>query len=347
MMGVQMKNVDKAAGMLMCLGVDKAAQVLAHLTQEEIQQLMGKIAKMQRLNSALRDDLLVELHERYERGVAEETVGGIDYVQKLLTEAFDEERAGVFLEQLQPTKAARPFNGLRNADARRIVDVIANEHPRIIALVLYYLPREKAVQVMAGLPKPVRQEAVLRLVNIQPAAPHMIASLEQMLMQRLAEMHSDAQDETVDTGKVTGTDILVDIITRSEHSVERDIYTFLQERDPELAEEVRRAIFVFEDIGRLEPRALQLVLRELSSQEIALALKTAADELKEMIFENVSENASKMIKEELEMLGRVRVSVVEEAQQKMIDATRRLADAGTIELPHAGSSEAEAEDAMV
>lgn len=327
-----MKNLDKAAGMLVCLGIDKAAQVLAHLSQDEIQLLAGKIAQMQHIGSDTRKHLLVELKDRYAEGGFSIDPGGIEYVRKLLTETFDGERAEMLLDQLMKSGSSRPFNTFRRIDARRIIGVISNEPPHIVALVLYYLPRDKSAQVLAGLPTQLRQEAVMRLVNIQFPSPHMVSHLEQLLLQRLSEMHGENEEDDVDVGMMTGTRMLVEILTCADHSVERGIYNFLVERDPELADEVRKSIFVFEDIAKLEPRAIQTILREVSSQEIALSLKTASEDFKKMVFSNLSENAAKMAREEVDVLGPVRISIVEEAQQKIIEVVRKLADEGTIDM---------------
>lgn len=325
-------NLEKAAGMLICLGIDKAAQVLSYLSQEEVQILASQITRMGRISGESRRMLIAELRERYRKGGWSIDPGGLEYVRQLLTETFDAERAEMLIEQLMQSNTSRPFASLRRVDARRILDVIANEHPSIIALVLYYLPREKAAQVICGLPEARRNEAVMRLANMQTPVPHMVAHLEQLIMQRLSESHGDTGDEDVDVGNVTGARTLVEILGRTDSKVEHGIYNFLQERNPSLAEEVRKSMFVFEDISRLEPRALQTLLREMSPQELALAMKKSSDELKEAIFNNVSENAAKMIREEQEMMGPVRLSMVEEAQQKVVSTARRLADEGIIEL---------------
>ncbi|MHB0938365.1 MAG: flagellar motor switch protein FliG [Armatimonadota bacterium] len=325
-------NMEKAAGMLICMGIDKAAQVLSFLSQDEVQMLANQITRLGRISTETRRELIIELKERYRTGGWSIDPGGLDYVRKLLSETFDPERAEMLIEQLMQSNTSRPFASLRRVDARRIMDVISNEHPSIVALVLYYLPREKAAQVVCGLPEGLRNEAVMRLVNMQTPVPHMVAHLEQLILQRLSENHGDNEDEDLDVGNVTGARTLVEILGRTDSKVEHGVYNYLQERNPDLAEEVRKSMFVFEDLTRLSPRSLQTLLRELSPQELALAMKKSTEELKEAVFGNVSENAAKMIREEQEMMGPVRLSMVDEAQQKVVSTARRLADEGTIEL---------------
>jgi len=267
------------------------------------------------------------------------TSGGMEFVHRLLAQTFGAERAGTVLEQLTQRRGTRPFAILKTVEARRILDVIAPEHPCIIALVLYYLPRDKAAQILSSLVEDVRHEVVMRLVNMQMPNPQMVSRLEELLAEKLADSMVGGEDRDHDFGNVTGARTLVEILGRVDPVVEKRIYSFLQEHDPALAEEVHKSMFVFEDIMRLDQRVLQLVLRELSSQEVAFALKGAAEELKALIFSNVSENSARTICEELELMGPVRASQVEEARQKVVATVRALAEAGTINL-----AETEAEE---
>ncbi|MHB9130787.1 MAG: flagellar motor switch protein FliG [Armatimonadota bacterium] len=331
-MAEPLTNVEKAAAMLVCLGVDKAAQVLSHLSHEEVQRLANQMAHLGPISHDSRDEILEDLAQRYRKARRSVDSGGMEFVRRLLAETFGEERAALVIEQLTVANASRPFSSLRKVDTRRILDVISSEHPSVIALVMYYLQRDKAAQVMAGLPEDIRHEVVMRLVALQSPMPQMVARLESLLSQKISETRGDDDEGDCDVGTVSGARSLVEILGRADPNVEQGVYEFLQQHDPELAEEVRKSMFVFDDIARLDQRALQLLLRELSSQEIALAMKSAADQFRSLVYANVSENSAKTIKEELDLLGPVRVSVVEEAQQKMIAAARRLADSGIISL---------------
>lgn len=329
---VTYSNVEKAAAFLVSLGIDRAAAVLSHLDYEEVQVIARQMAHIRKIPGEQRRVLLEELQQRCGSVGIGAADGGYSFLQRLLAETFGEERAMLVLDQLSQTKAMRPFSSLRAVDPHRILDILAGENPGVIALVLYYLPRDKSAQVLAGLPDALRHEVVMRMVNLKTPQQQIVARLEQILSQKLSDTRGDDEDGERDIGTVTGARALVEILGRADPNVERRVYEFLQERDPVLAEEVRKSMFVFEDVSRLDARSMQLVLRELSSQEIALSLKSATEEIRNLVFSNVSENAAKSIREELELLGPVRVSQVEEAQQKVVSTVRRMVDAGTITL---------------
>ncbi|MHB9025438.1 MAG: flagellar motor switch protein FliG [Armatimonadota bacterium] len=337
-MSTSLTPIEKSAAMLVCLGIEKSAQVLAHLSSEEVQLLADEVAHTGRINQKDRETLLSELNLRYSSAELEATSGGLSFVQSLLVELFGEERATLVIEQLTENRNSRPFRAFRAVDARRILDLISSEHPSIIALVVYYLPREKAAQVMAGLPDQLRQQVVMRLVNLKNPLPQIVSRLEQMLLKKLSDDRGFDEDGDRDVGTISGARALVEILGHADHGVERSIYEFLQECDPTLAEEVRKSMFVFEDLMRLESRALQTILREVATQDLALSLKGTSEEMKNLVFNNVSENMGKAIREELELLGPVRVSQVEEAQQKVVSVVRRMADEGVISY-HPGDEE--------
>lgn len=331
-------TMSKAATMLVCLGVEKAAQVFQHLSHEEVKFLATQITRVGHVNGEMRDALLDELQLRYDE--AEKAAdGGLEFVEQVLTQTFGDERAALVLEQLTEKTVSRPFGSLRGVEPHRILETIANEHPSIIALVVYYLPRQSSAAIIAGLPDAVRNEVIMRLVNLRLPMPQMIARLEEVLSQKLSAVKAAGQSER-DYGVVIGGKALVEILRHSDARIERSIHAYLEEHDPVLAAEVRKVMFVFEDIAMLEKRDLQLVLREVPTQELALALKGAAEEIRVLVFENVSENAAKTIREELELLGTVRLAQVDEAQQKVVSTVRRLAAAEMITI-HTGSEEEE------
>lgn len=329
-MTTQMNNLEKAASILICLGVEKAAQVLSYLSNDEVQLVAAQMTHTGRIPKEVRLELIQELKDRSLTVDYHNSKGGLAFVHSLLSQTFGEERASMVLEQLTQRKVARPFNSLRSVDAHRLLDIISNEHPSVIALVLYYLPRDKAASILAGLADAIRHEVVMRMVNLQRPQPQMVSRLEQIIAQNLSD--SGGEDEERDYGNMTGARTLVEILGRVDPGVERRVYEFLQQRDPALAEEVRKSMFVFEDIAKLDRIALPLVLRELSSQEIAMALKGSEESLKSLIYANVSENSAKNIKEEIDLMGPIRVSQVEEAQQKVVSVVRRLAELGTITM---------------
>ena len=336
-----LSNLEKAAGILVCMGIERSAQVLAHMSSEEVQLLADQMAHFGRITGDMRRELILDFQDRYNSTHNESASGGLPFVQRLLSELFGEERAGLVLEQLSQAKSGggRPFRSLRSVDAHRILDVIGGEHPSVIALVLYYLPREKAATILSGLPDHIRQETVLRLVNVQTPVPQLVSRLEQLMAQNLSDAHSVEVDSDRDFGKLTGARVLVEILGKTHPGVEKRVYQFLQEREPGLAEEVRKSMFVFEDIARLDARSLQMVLREVSAQETAMSLKNVPDELRNLIYANVSSNVAAMIAEELELLGPVRLSQVEEAQQNVVATVRRLIEEGVVTLGRADEAD--------
>lgn len=337
---MEMGSLEKAAAILVCLGVEKAAQVFSLLSFEEVQVLATQMAHTGRINDALRRELLTELRDHANSpAMLLASAGGLEFVHRLLAQTFGDERAATVLDQLTHQKGSRPFSILRTVDARRILDILASEHPSVIALVVYYLPREKAGQLLSGLVDEIRHDVVMRLVNLQSPSPQMVSRLEELLAERLADTISGNESREREFGSVTGARALVEILGRVDPTVERRVYEFLQERDPALAEEVRKSMFVFEDLNKLDQRTLQPVLRELTSQELALAMKGASEDLRRLVLSNVSSNTAKSIQEELELLGPVRVSQVEEAQQKVVATVRRLAETGIINLSQSEQEE--------
>jgi flagellar motor switch protein FliG len=329
----QLTNIEKAAAILVSLGVEKAAQVLAHLTYDQVQLLASQMVHTGRITPETREELCEELVEKYSNSLGDDAVGGLAFVQRILSETFGNDRASLVMEQLMPNKSGKPFMSLRSADPPKIMDVLAGENPAVIAIVMYYLPRDKAAHILAGLADGIRDEVVLRLINMDTPVPQMVSRLDELLTRKLAEIQSgDEETREKDIGKVSGARTLVEILGQAHPSVEKRTYEFLQTKDPELAEEVRKSMFVFEDINKLLPKDVQQVVRELTNQEIAISLKTASDDLKKLVFANVSENTAKMIAEEISLMGPIRVSTVEETQQKVVATVRRLAEEGLINM---------------
>lgn len=331
-MPVIMDNLSKAAAMLVCMGIDKSAQVLAHLSPQEVQLLADQMTQIGRISNEARSELITDLLDRYGRAQLEDSVGGMDFVHRLLAQLFGEERASLVLEQLSQNTSSRPFKRLRNVEAHRLLEVLSHEHPAVIALVLYYIPRERAAQVIAGLSDATRQEVVMRMVHLSTPMPQMVSRLEQLLLQKLSDSRGSEEGSEQGFDRITGARALVEIMSRSNPAIERRVYEFLQEKDPALAEEVRKTMFVFEDLQRLDPRDVQVILRQITAHDMALSLKNAEDDMRNLVFNNVSENFAKTIREELELLGPTRLSQVEEAQQLVVEAARRLAEEGTVHL---------------
>ena len=226
-----------------------------------------------------------------------------------------------------------PFEFLRRTEASQILNVIANEHPQTIALILAYLPSETAAQVVSSLPDDVQSDVAMRIALMDRTAPEVIREIERVLERKLSSVI------TQDFTSAGGLRSLVDLLNQVNRTTERTIVEALEEQNPELADEVRRMMFLFEDITVLDDRSIQQVLREVDTKELTMALKGVGADVQDAILRNMSERAATNIREELEFMGPVRVKQVEEAQQKVVAVIRRLEEAGTIVIIRGGEDQ--------
>lgn len=314
---------QKAAILLVSLGTDASAEVFKHLRPDEIDELTLEIAGMGHISQE-RKQAVVE--EFYEVAVAQEYIaeGGLEYARDILKKALGEQRANEVMARLSSSIQVSPFEFLRRTDASQILNVIANEHPQTIALILAYLPADTAAQVVSSLPDDVQADVAMRIALMDRTAPEVIREIERVLERKLSSVI------TQDFTSAGGLRSLVDLLNQVDRATERTIVESLEEQNPELADEVRRMMFLFEDIVVLDDRSIQQVLREVDTKELSVALKGVSPEVQDAIFRNMSERAATNIKEELEFMGPVRVKQVEEAQQKVVAVIRRLEEAGTI-----------------
>ncbi len=314
---------QKAAILLVSLGTDASAEVFKHLRPDEIDELTLEIAGMGHIPQE-RKQAVVE--EFYEVAVAQEYIaeGGLEYARDILQKALGEQRANEVMARLSSSIQVSPFEFLRRTDASQILNVIANEHPQTIALILAYLPADTAAQVVSSLPDDVQADVAMRIALMDRTAPEVIREIERVLERKLSSVI------TQDFTSAGGLRSLVDLLNQVDRATERTIVESLEEQNPELADEVRRMMFLFEDIVVLDDRSIQQVLREVDTKELSVALKGVTPEVQDAIFRNMSERAATNIKEELEFMGPVRVKQVEEAQQKVVAVIRRLEEAGTI-----------------
>ena len=323
---------QKAAVLLVSLGTDASAEVFKHLRPEEIDELTLEIAGMGHISQD-RKQAVVE--EFYEVAVAQEYIaeGGLEYARDILQKALGEHRANEVMARLSSSIQVSPFEFLRRTEASQILNVMANEHPQTIALVLAYLPPETAAQVVSSLPDDVQADVAMRIALMDRTAPEVIREIERVLERKLSSVI------TQDFTSAGGLRSLVDLLNQVDRQTERTIVETLEEQNPELADEVRRMMFLFEDIVVLDDRSIQQVLREVDTKELSIALKGVSPEVQDAIFRNMSERAATNIKEELEFMGPVRVKQVEEAQQKVVAVIRRLEEAGTIVIIRGGEDQ--------
>ncbi len=325
-------NRKKAAILLVALGPDTASQIFQHLTPDEIEYLSVEVARMGRVNAQLRESVIEEFHELC---VAQEFIaeGGMDAAREMLMSAFGEEKASLIVSRVMQALQVMPFDFLKKADASQITTFIQNEHPQTIALILAYLQPAQSAAILSGLPQDLRAEVARRIATLDKTPPEVIREVEAVLQKKLSSV------VTTDFSHAGGVKSLVEVLNYVDRSTEKTIIESLSENNPEIAEEVKKNMFVFEDIILLDDRAIQMVLKEVDTKELAVALKGVGEATQARIFKNMSERAAAMMKEEMEFMGPVRLRAVEESQQRIVGIIRKLEEAGEIIVARGGGEE--------
>jgi len=318
-----MKGRRKAAILLVLLGPETAAQVYRHLDEATIEMLTLEIAAVRRVDPEEREAVLKEVKEIL---MAKEFLGrgGVAYARELLEQAMGREKAEELLRKLTSSLQTKPFDFLRASDPVQLFSFLQGEHPQMIALILSFLPADRAAAVLGGLPPESQADVALRIAKMDRVTPEVLRETERVLEKKMSAVMG------ADFSLAGGVDSVVQILNKSGRKTEKNILEILDERDPELAEEIRKKLFTFEDILRIDDRSLQKALRDVDGKEMALALKGVSENLKEKFFRNMSSRAVEMLKEEMELLGPVRLRDVEEAQQKIVNRIRSLEEAGEI-----------------
>lgn len=323
---------QKAAILLITLGPELSAQIFQHLKDEEIEQLTLEIANIRKVKNEEKEDIVSEFHEMC---VAKEYIsqGGIDYAKDILERALGSQKAIDIINRLSSTLQVKPFDFVRKTDPSQLLNFIQSEHPQTIALIMAYLEPEQAAIILSAL-SPERQSDVARRIAIMDrTSPEVIREIEKLLERKLSSVVSE------DFTSAGGVKSVVEVLNRVDRTTEKTIMETLEVSEPELAEEIKRLMFVFEDVVQLDDRAIQQVLREVDTKELALALKGASEEVNNKIRKNMSKRASDMLKEDIDFMGPVRLRDVEEAQQKIVNIIRKLEEAGEIVVARSGGDE--------
>jgi flagellar motor switch protein FliG len=323
---------QKAAILLISLGPDVSASVYKHLSEEEIEKLTLEISNVRQVDAQEKEMVLEEFHQI---ALAQDYIaqGGIAYAKQVLEKALGSEQAMNIINRLTSALQVRPFDFARKADPAQILNFIQNEHPQTIALVLSYLNPAQAGQILSELPQEMQADIARRIALMDRTSPEIINEVEQILERKLSA--TVVQDYT-QTG---GIEAVVEVLNGVDRSTERTILDALEIQDPELAEEIKKRMFVFEDIVTLDNRAIQRVIREVDNGDLLLALKVASDEVKEIVFRNMSKRMAETFKEEMEFMGPVRLRDVEEAQSRIVAVIRRLEEAGEIVVARGGGDD--------
>ena len=330
--GNEVTGLQKAAILLIALGPERSAGLFKHLKEDEIEELTLEIANTRSVTPQLKDDVI---NEFYEVCLAQQYIaeGGIGYAKELLDKALGTEKAMAVIGKLTASLQVKPFEFVRKTDASQLINFIQDEHPQTIALILSYLSPNQSAMIVSALAPDRQAEVAKRIAMMDRTSPDVIKEVEKVLESKLANLVN--QDYTV----IGGVDAVVEILNTVDRGTEKHIMETLEIEEPELADEIRKKMFVFEDVLLLDDRAIQRVLRDVDNNDLEIALKGANEQVQTAIFNNLSKRLATMIKEDMDFMGPVRMKDVEEAQQKIVNIIRKLEDAGEIIISRGGGDE--------
>lgn len=331
-MSQSLTGIQKAAILMIALGPEKSAKVVQLMGDSEIEQLTLEMANVRKISTEQRDVVVDEFHQMC---VANDYIaqGGIEYARDVLERALGEHRAFEIITRLSSSLKMRPFDLVRRTDPKQLLSFIQGEHPQTIALIMTHLPVDKAATLLSSLPQDRQADVTKRIALMGRTSPEVLKEIEKILERKISSL---APTDYTSSG---GIQSVVDILNRSDPGTLKVVMDTLEVDDPELAEQVKRQMFVFEDIVMLDDRGIQLVLREVDVKDLALALKGSNPEVSQKIMANMSARASQNLREDMEFMGPVRLRDVEEAQQRIVKIIRRLEETGSIVISRGGSDE--------
>ncbi len=323
---------QKAAHLLISLGPEKSAKIFKHLKEDELERVTLEIANVRQTTS---DQLWDIMREFYELCLANQYIqqGGIAYAQEVLVKALGHEKAMAIINRISSSLQVRPFDFVRKTEPAQVLSFIQGEHPQTMALILAYLDSAKSSVILSALPPDRQVDVARRIALMNNTSPEVIKEVERVLERKLSSV---VPQEVTSAGGVKS---VVEILNRVDRGTEKTILEALEVQDPELAEEIKKLMFVFEDLVTLDDRSVQRILREVENQDLVLALKGASQEVTDKIFNNMSRRASDMLREDIQYLGPVRLRDVEEAQQRIVNIIRKLEDTGEIVVARGGGDE--------
>lgn len=327
-----MTGKQKAALLLISLGPEVAAAVYQNLTEEEVEKLTLEISGVQKVESAVKEEVIEEFHNI---AIAQDYIsqGGIAYAKTVLEKALGKEHAQAIINRLTSSLQVRPFDFARRADPTQLLNFIQNEHPQTIALILSYLEAEQAGIILSSLPQEVQADIARRIATMDSTSPEVISEVEAVLERKLS---STVTQDFTETG---GVGAVVEVLNGVDRSTEKTILDALEIQDPELAEEIRKRMFVFEDIVTLDSRSIQRIVRDCENEDLILSLKVSSEEVQKVLYDNMSQRMAESFQEEIEIMGPVRLRDVEEAQSRIVAIIRRLEDSGEIIIARGGGDD--------
>jgi len=327
-----MTGLRKAAIVLLTLEKPLAAEVMAQLRKEDVESLTMEIA---RLDDVTREEQESAIDEFYNLGIARVQIerGGMDYAHDLLEQSLGKDKASQILDNVKQSLSSVPFGFLHKTGAENLLTFVSEEHPQTIALILSHLPPALAAQVLSGLPSNKQLDVVRRVATMEQTSPEVIHDVEKSLESRMTSMFNQSFE------KAGGISSIAQMLNVTDRMTNKAILESLEQESPELVDQIRRLMFVFDDLLKLDDKSIQSLLKEVENSQWALSLKGASEELKTKIMGNLSQRAAAMLQEEMQYLGPVRVSDVEAAQQQIVDTVRRLEDMGEIVISSGGDAE--------
>ena len=327
-----LSDAQKAATVVISLGSETAAQIYKYLSEEEIEKLTYEIAKIQKLSS---DDVEEVLNDFYALCLTQKVVteGGVNYARNVLEKAFGAQVASSLLERVTKSLKTKAFDFIRKIDYKNLMTTIQNENPQTIALILSYARSDQASTIISELPKEIRIEVVERIAKMDRTSPEIVNQIEKILERKLSAMTS------MDFMEVGGINYIADVMNQIDRSSEKYIFDELYKRDAKLADEIRKKMFIFEDIVMLDSLAIQTFLREVDSKDLVVALKGSTQDVTDVIFQNMSQRMGETIRSDMEYLRNVRMRDVEESQQRIVAIIRKLEEEGEIIISKGGKDE--------
>jgi flagellar motor switch protein FliG len=323
---------QKAAILLISLGPEISSEVFKELKEEHVEQVALQIANMKKVSPAERDAVM---EETYQLSMAEEYIsqGGVDYARDVLEKALGEQRAIEIINRLQGALQMTPFDFIKRTDPQQLLNFIQNEHPQTISLILAHLNSEHAATILSALPGEIQVDVAQRIAVMERATPDIIMEIEKVLERNIASVFTQ---EMTAAGGVRS---VAEMLNRVDRSTEKAIMEKLEETNPDLADEIKRLMFVFDDVLLIDDKSIQRILREVDQKDLILALKGASEEVKAKILKNMSQRARALILEEMEVMGPTRLKNTEEAQQKIVNTIRQLEEMGEIVVSRGGEEE--------
>ena len=327
-----LSGLQKAAVLLIALGPEKSSHIFKHLKEDEIEELTLEIANTRSITPQVKEGVIEEFYQvcLAQQYIAE---GGIGYAKELLEKALGEDKARDVIGKLTASLQVKPFEFVRKTDASQLLNFIQDEHPQTIALIMSYLSAAQSSMILSALPPERQADVAKRIAIMDRTSPDVIKEVEKVLESKLSSLVN--QDYTI----IGGVDAIVEILNSVDRGTEKHIMETLEIEEPELADEIRKKMVVFEDILLLDDRAIQRVLRDVENSDLAIALKGSNEEVQNTIFNNLSKRLAAMIKEDMEFMGPVRMKDVEEAQQKIVNIIRKLEDSAEIVISRGGGDE--------